>query len=142
MNFSEVPAVSLTGVWICPSRALRWTILSNAAEYLTSSNEYVNNGVHSGVVSRKLRPKQQPAGPFLEWGSEIPPGGGRHGFREGQFRRRQRAVAAGRRGRAGRRNARNRRDRGRGTGDRGRRAGRASSGAKARAQAGRQEASC
>src|SRR6266849_3069452 len=51
-------------------------------------------------------------------GPRDPPRGGWNGFREGQFRRRQRAVTAGRRRGVGGRNGRDRRSRGRGAGDR------------------------
>src|SRR5438309_1694707 len=65
------------------------------------------------------------------------PRGGWNGFREGQFRRRQRAVTAGRRRGAGGRNGRDRRNRGRGVGDR----RRGARGRGARAKACAQEAS-
>src|SRR5437016_3904124 len=51
-------------------------------------------------------------------GPQDSPRGGWNGFREGQFRRRQRAVTAGRRRGAAGRNGRDRRNRGRGVGDR------------------------
>src|SRR6266566_9863037 len=86
------------------------------AESLTTPGEYDNNGSRTGWSLTQLRPEQRPTGPLLR--PQDAPRGGRNGFREGQFRRRQRAVTAGRRRGAGGRNRRDRRNRGRGAGGR------------------------
>src|SRR6266704_2684140 len=108
------------------------------AEGLTTPGEYDNNGARAGWNFSELRPEQQPADPF-PYGPINSPRGGRNGFSEGQFRRRQRAVTAGRRRRAGRRSRRDRRSRGRRTDDRGRGTRRTGSGSKAGTQAGGEE---
>src|SRR6267378_3321813 len=73
-------------------------------------------------------------------GPKDSPRGGWNGSREGQFRRRQRAVTAGRRRGTGGRNGRDRRNRGRGAGDRRRGARGRGARAKACAQTGGEEA--
>src|SRR5216684_4341791 len=74
-------------------------------------------------------------------GARDSPRGGWNGHREGQFRRRQRAVTAGRRRGTGGRSGRDRRNRGRGAGDRRRGARGRGACAKACAQAGGKEKS-
>src|SRR5882762_10006307 len=73
-------------------------------------------------------------------GPKDSPRGGWNGSREGQFRRRQRAVTAGRRRGTGGRGGRDRRNRGRGAGDRRRGARGRGARAKACAQTGGEEA--
>jgi hypothetical protein len=63
----------LSGAWVgslrVPCRAFQY----NPAEYLTTSNEYDNNGAWRGGL-QETPAEAATCWPLLEWGSEIPPG--------------------------------------------------------------------